>query len=294
MNQKAWHEWRKSGIGSSDAAVLMGVSPWKTPRQLWEEKVFGNSEQFENSAMSRGKELEEPARQAFEKELNVIVFPKNVVNADKSWLRASLDGIDVDSKIMVEIKCPNKDDHAEAKKKKIPLKYIPQCQHQLAVTGLDGMYYFSFDGSNGVIVEVARDQQYIDDMLGKEQAFWDMVLNQTPPELMERDCVCMNSNAEWIELSNKWKETNNALKALEMVDQDLRKQLIALSKGKDSTGNNLRLNKAICKGNIDYKLAIQEYLDNMRSHYPEVTFPDIVLEPYRKASFVKWTPRVMD
>ena len=41
MEQKSeeWLDWRKKGIGSSDAPIIMGVSPWKTPFELWEEKT---------------------------------------------------------------------------------------------------------------------------------------------------------------------------------------------------------------------------------------------------------------
>ena len=33
-----WLEARKDGLGASDAAALLGLSPWKTNVQLWEEK----------------------------------------------------------------------------------------------------------------------------------------------------------------------------------------------------------------------------------------------------------------
>jgi putative phage-type endonuclease len=293
MNHQQWLDWRRDGIGSSDAAIIMGVSPWKTPLELWQEKLFGNSDTVENSSMTRGKNLEEPARQAFEKALNTIVFPKNVVNTLHTWQRASLDGIDLDEKILVEIKCPNKEDHFHALMKKVPDKYFPQCQHQLSVTGLDGMYYFSFDGKEGTIVEVERDQKYIDELFLKEKEFWDMVLNQTPPPMTDRDYLCMEENPEWNAISEKWKETKKLLMEAEKDEQKLREQLIALSKDRSSQGNNIKLSKTICKGNIDYSLAIQDYLDNMRAHYPDIHFPDIALEPYRKKSFTKWTPRII-
>lgn len=200
---KDWHEWRRQGIGGSDAPVVMGVSPWKTPHQLWQEKLFGISEQLDNSSMKRGRDLEETARQAFEKEIGTLVAPSCVVLPGREWMRASLDGIDITGKIMVEIKCPNRGDHSVAVNKKIPEKYIPQCQHQMAVTGLEGMYYFSFDGRKGVIVEVARDQEYIDSMVMEEIKFWDLVLSKTPPALTERDCLRMESNKEWEKLAKE-------------------------------------------------------------------------------------------
>lgn len=34
-----WLEARKEGLGASDASALLGISPWKTNVQLWEEKT---------------------------------------------------------------------------------------------------------------------------------------------------------------------------------------------------------------------------------------------------------------
>jgi putative phage-type endonuclease len=291
MNQKEWHEWRRNGIGSSDAAVIMGVSPWRTPLQLWENKVFGISEQLDNASMKRGRDLEETARQEFEKLVGTIVAPSNVVHPGCSWMRASLDGIDVTGKIIVEIKCPNKDDHLTAAGKKVPEKYYPQCQHQLEVTGSPSMYYFSFDGKKGVVVEVARDQKYIDDMFQKEKEFWSLVVNQTPPETSHRDKISMEGNKEWTKTTNEWRRVNQELKSLEEREKVLRENMISLSEARNANGNSVNLTKSICKGNIDYKTAIIDYLDNMRSHYPHVVFPEVVVETYRKASFVKWSVR---
>ena len=38
QNSPEWHEWRRKGIGSSDAPAVMKVSPWMTPYMLWEIK----------------------------------------------------------------------------------------------------------------------------------------------------------------------------------------------------------------------------------------------------------------
>ena len=93
------------------------------------------------------------------------------------------------------------------------------------------------------------------------------------------------------EISEKWKETNAALKNLTTTESDLRAQLIALSKEKSAKGNNLTLSKSVCKGNVDYLKAFEEYVDNLRAHYPDIQFPGLVTEPYRKKSFTKWTIR---
>jgi putative phage-type endonuclease len=38
-DQAEWHRQRKTGIGASEAAVLLGASPWKAPLQLYAEKT---------------------------------------------------------------------------------------------------------------------------------------------------------------------------------------------------------------------------------------------------------------
>ena len=38
MDEKAWLEVRKGGIGGSDASTIMGTSPWRSRQQLMDEK----------------------------------------------------------------------------------------------------------------------------------------------------------------------------------------------------------------------------------------------------------------
>lgn len=278
MNNESWHQWRRAGIGSSDAATIMGVSPWRTPYQVWQEKVYGNSEQLDNSSMARGRELEPVARAWFENHMNVSVFPKNKEHQEKSFIRASLDGIDMEGRVLVEIKCPNKDDHRIAINGMIPEKYIPQVQHQLLVTGLEGMYYLSFDGSDGAIVEVARDNAYIESMLAEEQKFWDLVLAKKAPELTERDFIPMEGNKDWNAWSESWLSVNTQLKALEEEEKHLRSVMITLAGDRNASGNGVKISKSMCAGTIDYK--------QIMSDHPEINW-----EAYRKKPFNKWTFR---
>lgn len=265
--------WRRNGIGSSDAPVVMGISPWTTPYQLWQDKVFGNVERFDNPSMKRGRDLEETARQEFEKIVGTLVAPDCIVHSKFDWMRASLDGIDADRKVMVEIKCPNQEDHSLALSKKVPEKYWPQVQHQMEVAGLDQMYYFSFDGRNGVLVEVRRDPSYVDKLLESESNFWDLVLKKLPPELTDKDYVDMEGNKEWERIAKEYL----AIKALEDKGNDYRDRLISLSQGRSSKGYGITLQRQICKGSVDY------------SSIPNLEGVD--LDQYRKKSFEKWIVR---
>jgi putative phage-type endonuclease len=176
-----WHQFRRTHLGASDAISIMGMSPWKSPLGLYEDKIF-NIDQEENEFMARGKRLEPIALEAFEKETGLIMFPGVFVHDTIDWMSASFDGITLEQDAICEIKCPGKKDHAIALKGKIPTKYIPQLQHQIYVSGLSFSYYYSFDGESGVVIEVKRDQEFIDKMVEKEFEFWNCLMSLTPPK----------------------------------------------------------------------------------------------------------------
>lgn len=272
MNSEQLKE-RRNGIGSSDAPIVMGVSPWTTPRELWQNKVYGKDARADNPSMKRGRDLEEKARQEFEKIVGTLVAPDILIHPEINWMRASLDGIDCSKKVMVELKCPGKEDHALAVGNKVPEKYWPQVQHQLEVAGLDDMYYFSFDGRKGAVVEVRRDQDYIDSLLEKEEKFWDMVLSKTPPELTDRDFICMEGNEEWRILADEYL----AIKALQDREESTRGRLKSLSQGRSAKGHGISLQRQICEGAVDY------------SAIPELKGLDLSM--YRKKSFEKMVIR---
>jgi len=256
----------------------MGVAPkgWGTPFELWEEKYLGKLKEKDSQAMKYGRDNEERARSEFERVMGVMVAPKAVIHPNTPWIRANLDGIDMDNKIVVEIKCPGVKDHAVAVNKMVPEKYYPQCQHQLLATGLSGMYYFSFYGNEGVIVEVARDKNYIDKLLETESKFWDHVVRGIPPELTEDDYICMEDNKKWKNFSNELRHIREEKKALEERDGVCLEALKNLSQGRSAIGYGLKLKKQICDGAVDY------------SKIPELQGVD--LKSYRKKSFEKWTP----
>lgn len=248
---KEWYEFRKNKIGASDAPVIMMKSPWKSPYQLWLEKMGCCEESFPTHAMLRGLELENKARESFEKEIGRLVFPKVLVNPEYEWQMASLDGISEDNKIAVEIKCPKGEDHLLALNGKIPEKYYPQLQHQIKVAHLDFIYYYSFDGENGTIVKVARNEKFINEMMEKEKEFWNCMVTFSPPELCDKDYI-KKDDSQWNQLTSELKYVKSKISQFEEMESILKNKLISLCDGKNSEGNGIRVMKSIRKGNIDY------------------------------------------
>ncbi len=130
-----WLSWRLRGIGSSDAPVIVGDSPWNTAKTLWEVKTGRRGEEPDNLAKRRGRELEATARAAYEAEVGEQMEPHCLIHDQFDWMRASLDGLSFDGSLLLEVKCPLKlRDHQTALEGKIPEHYYAQLQHQLEVS----------------------------------------------------------------------------------------------------------------------------------------------------------------
>lgn len=160
-----WLAWRDKGIGSSDAAALMGFWGGIDKRK--------GVEIPSNYRMERGKALEPHARMLFIDLCGVWVRPLCVQHAKYNFLRASLDGISDDRKVMVEIKCPSRKSHELAIDGSLPKYYIPQVQHQMLVTGLKSACYFSYmpehESRPWAMVRVDRDDEMCNKIFERAQ-----------------------------------------------------------------------------------------------------------------------------
>lgn len=248
------HEWlqmRKHNIGASDCPIIMGVSPWKTPYQLWEEKLDISKPDLENFAMRRGKEMEAQAREAFEKKTGLIMFPVIMFHPKNEWMLASLDGMDIEQRNIVEIKCPGEEDHKLAMEGRIPDKYYPQLQHQMEVCGLDHVHYYSYREESQFIVDVYRDQNYIDQMIEKELVFLECMQTFVAPEFTDRDYVTKEDEL-WALTAKQWISVKRAVEDLELQEKELRNHLIYMSGQVNCKGSGIKLSKVVRRGAIDY------------------------------------------
>lgn len=245
-----WHDLRQNKIGASDAPVIMGVSPWNTPYQLYEIKKGTRTVEM-NSAMQRGNEMEHEARLKFEEATKLIVMPAVILHPEYDWMMASLDGIDIEEKYIVEIKCPGIEDHELARSGKVPEKYYPQLQHQLEVAGLDMVYYFSYRPESYALIEVKRDQDYIDKMVEKELAFWTGLQQDSPPSLIDRDYE-EKDDIYWDLSANAYLESVKMRKFYESQEETYKQKLIEMSGQRNCKGCGVRLTKYKRVGAINY------------------------------------------
>jgi putative phage-type endonuclease len=167
-----WYAWRENKIGASASATIMGLNPYQTVLELWEEMVGLVETQPINHHMQRGIELEDEARSWIEV-VKMTKFPAECMTHPKHpWMICSYDGINHNDELIVEIKCPSHGVHARILRHGIPDMYMCQMQHQLAVCGYKEGIFLSYTKENPKYINISRDDKFIEEMIQKEYDFW--------------------------------------------------------------------------------------------------------------------------
>lgn len=269
-----WLAWRKTVITATDCPAILGSSPWSTAYKAWQRKLDLIPEQESNEAMDRGNRLEPEARAQFIERFGIYMEPMVVESTEFDFLGASLDGLSNAHDTILEIKCGGSKLHDMAKNGQLPEYYEDQIQHQLLVTGAEKCYYYSYDGSDGICIEVLPDPEFKDKFLSKAREFWRCVAFAEPPALQDSDYKDMSDVPLWKDLASKYLDVNGQIKALEEMKEGYRKELIKLSGDQSCLGEGIRLMKTTMKGRVDYEAI------------PEIKCVD--LEKYRKKPTTSW------
>ena len=268
QNTPEWHRWRMQGIGASDAPVIMGETPFKTAKMLWALKTGRLREQPAGLAARRGRELEHFARQAYELQTGTQMEPLCLVHQELEWMRASLDGLSFDGSTLLEIKCPlSLSDRVAAQQGAVPSQYHAQLQHQLEVSGAERAHYWSFSGTEGVLIEIRPDREYAKRLLEKETAFWRLVKENRWPELADEE-LDLSADPKWRDAGLRYREARLRLERATLEERQLRALLKTMATAKRTYGCGVEVLTSWRKGGVDY------------SAVPELR--GVNLEPYRK------------
>lgn len=95
-DRNEWLEYRKSGIGSSEVATIVGLNPFETPYQLWRRKVGLDTPKVETFAMKAGHYLEDAVSQFWQDETGCEVIKRSagdwlVRSNEKPFMQVSPD-----------------------------------------------------------------------------------------------------------------------------------------------------------------------------------------------------------
>lgn len=183
-----WLEYRKTGMGGSDASVVCGISRYKSLVELWMEKTGQLPPQEAGEAAYWGTMLESVVREEFTKRTGIEVGKPSVIlqSEEHPFMLANVDGICEHPELgacIFEAKTASAYKAGEWEDT-IPDEYMCQVQHYMAVTGYQGAYIAVLIGGNTFRWKfVERDEELISMLLELESAFWSYVQDYTPPPL---------------------------------------------------------------------------------------------------------------
>lgn len=282
-----WLLFRHRHLGSSDVAAVLGVSPWKTAYELWEEKIQdAPPENKMNPAMRRGKELEPKARAQYELKYGYEVPAVCFEYDERPYLAASLDGWNKDRRLVVEIKYTGVGRWREIdSKKEVPHIYYPQVQHQMLVAGAEACHFVAYNNEIDriTVVEVRPDYTFIRAMTEKLERFWfSCVLNRKPPILSDQDYKTVQDKGLKA-LIEEWLYADSQRRKFDEDCKELKSQITELSSHPRMRYKNVRIQKITRRGAIDYKKIPQLEKVNLNDYRKEDTeFWQVTCMPDKK------------
>lgn len=261
-----WLAIRKKHRPASETPVVLGISPFQKPGDLWEVRK-GLREVYVSAAMREGTAREDEVRKIAAEQYGEDWSP--IVAVEGDYL-ASLDGISGCGSTVLEIKVSKKT-HAAVASGEIPAHYAAQMQHQMMVTQADRAILAAMHPETGAVAyaELVADAEAQHRICDAWDAFWPALSLDT--WLDPREAV--HDEQDWLEAAQTLLEARKAKAAAEAQEKACIERLDALAQGQMiASGAGIRLVRSVRAGAIDYK-ALLDGLSVCKS----------IAEQYRKA-----------
>lgn len=221
QTREEWLKVRRSGIGASEAAAVIGLHPWLSPLGLYFDKtgeVTSDAEPTE--PMEWGLRLEPVVAAAWQEKNGKIVHrfepydPRcRWVHPEHEWMVANLDGLVIaddsdldftdtdDVKPEAVFECKTASGWVAADwEDDIPPYVVVQVQHQMAVTGLPRAEVACLiGGSRYVQYTIDRDDETIEALIAAEAEFWARIQEGRPPSADSHPNTADVLKARWSE-----------------------------------------------------------------------------------------------
>ena len=258
ITEEEWLKWRKMGLGGSDIAAILGLSPWASPLTIYEDKTGGvileDDDVFDNCAMEVGKELEDYLARKFQKWLCAHEGHNVTIERDPwiyqhpmvPWALGSLDGVFTHpekGRTGLELKTTNEFRKNDWEDDDLPEGYYIQVQWYMFVAGLEHFYIAYLIGNRKFGAKyIPRNDDVIRVLFEEAEEFWQKyVQTRTPPEPIglpkETDLLKELHGEEepgkvvelhdMEETRNRYKEVMAEIKGLESEKRKLQQQFMA-------------------------------------------------------------------
>ena len=294
QRSKEWLDWRRCGVTASDAAVILGQSPYKSRWQLWREKtgaeksgILNEPDLSSNPHVQRGIEDEDDARIRMEEALgDAPLLPVCGEWEQNPKLRASFDGITKDG-IPVELKAPCEKVYQDVKALKDQSegyrRAFLQVQFQILVVDAPRAWLcFYLKGMPILPACINRDEHLIQQLRQEAEAFWQLVEEGNEPEKDPAVDVFVPQSlleqAQWHKLATVYRHRQSRLDQLKeeldagksqqkLLQQELQ-QLMGMFRVAESDG--VRICRSECAGSVDYQRALEALCKQHQLALPEL------------------------
>jgi putative phage-type endonuclease len=187
--REEWLSARKKGVGASEAAAVLGISPWSSPVEVWARKLGLIPEMEDNERLKTGRYFEEPIAQLYADREKVTLTGGGFHSIFHPSLPvfATPDRMVVEYPRGLEIKTVEpamSKEWGEEETDQIPPYYVTQVAVCMSVTGLPEWDVAAFFGMNDFrIYRLKRDMELEETILSRLAEFWNryVVGNQEPP-----------------------------------------------------------------------------------------------------------------
>ena len=205
-----WLAWRRSGIGASDVAGILGLSPWASPFSVWASKIDDQADDHDNDAMEFGRRAEVMVAPWFADRTGLTVAGEQArcTHRDDTWKLCTVDGFVLDgpnSDIgdalgVLEIKTTG--DSAADWADEVPVHYRCQATWAMHVTDLPRCWFavlhLAFGRPRFEVYEFERDAADEAFVVDTCTRFWhDHVTTGHPPAVDGHSATTDAIKAHW-------------------------------------------------------------------------------------------------
>jgi putative phage-type endonuclease len=190
---------RRRYIGGSDVAAVLGISPWRTPLQLWEAKTRTALEGPEPTkrVFTRGQRWESVVAEMLVEQLTARGHTVEIIASNNRYVDPTLDFLAAE--IDFEIRLDGEEEITNVELKtvhpfkagewgtedtdEVPVWYTAQAMHGLGVTDRRRCFVAPLFGADEIrAYEIVRDEETIAAMRARCQAFWHLVQTGARPD----------------------------------------------------------------------------------------------------------------
>ena len=175
VSNTEWLRLRKSGIGGSDAGAICGVNPYSSAMKVFRDKCSDVVEALDNEAVRIGHDLEDYVAQRFMEATGLKVRKSNFMYRSKEhpYMIADVDRLVVGEDAGLECKTASAYSADKWEDGNIPLHYVMQCYHYMAVTGRRTWYIAAVIlGKEFIYRKLEWDDGLIGKLTQMEEDFW--------------------------------------------------------------------------------------------------------------------------